>query len=177
MKADPMYWPASRPDQVAKGDDNDEIILRALARGPASKAKLERVTGLSAAALSCRLLAMKKVGKVICIRPGVYVLPQSGAPRHVPASEAIIAALWWAPGHQATANELANDTGLTRNAIDSSANRMIDTGALVRPRRGVFALSPDTVRKIQRREPIHVGHSVFILDLQSQQVALRIVRG
>jgi hypothetical protein len=65
MSADPMYWPGSRPDQVARGNDNDEIILRALARGPMAKAKLERVTGLSAAALSTRLLAMKKVGKVI----------------------------------------------------------------------------------------------------------------
>jgi hypothetical protein len=177
MKTDPMYWPASRPDQIIRGVDNDEIILRALARGPMTKAKLERVTGLSAAAISSRLLAMKKVGKVICIRPGVYALPQSGAARHVPACEAIIAALWWAPGHQATANILADETGLTRNAIDSSANRMIDTSTLVRPKRGVFALSLDTLTKIQRREPIRVGHSVFILDLQSQRVALRIVRG
>jgi biotin operon repressor len=177
MKADQMYWPASRPDKTAAGRDNDEILLRALARGQRSVAQLVRMTGLSKNAVSSRLQILKKAGKVICVNPAVFALPESGAARHVPACEAIIATLSWAPGHQATANVLADETGLTRNAIDSSANRMIDTGTLVRPKRGVFALSPETLRKIQRREPIRIGHSVFILDLQSQRVALRIVRG
>jgi len=176
MRADPMYFPGSRPDMVAVGRDNDEMVLRALAGGQRSKAKLERMTGLSKNAISSRLLVLKKAGKVICVNPGVFALPQSGAARHVPACEAMIAALWWAPSHQATANKLAAETRLTRNAIDSSANRMISTGALVRPKRGAFALSPDTLRKIQRREPIRIGHSVFILDLESPRVALRIVR-
>jgi len=177
MKTDPMYFPGSRPDVVAAGRDNDEIVLRALAGGQRSKAKLERMTGLSKHAISTRLLLLKKAGKVVCVNPGVFALPESGATRHVPACEAIIAALWWAPGHQATANNLAVETCLTRNAIDSSANRMLNTGALVRLKRGVFALSPDTLRRIRRREPIRIGHSIFILDLASQQVALRIVHG
>jgi hypothetical protein len=177
MKVDPMYFPGSRPDVIAAGRDNDEIVLRALTGGQRSKAKLERMTGLSKHAISTRLLLLKKAGKVVCVHPGVYVLPECGAARHVPACEAIIAVLWWAPSHQATANKLAAETCLTRNAIDSSANRMLNTGALVRPKRGVFALSSDTLRKIQRREPIRIGHSVFILDPASQQVALRIVRG
>jgi len=74
------------------------------------------------------------------------------------------------------AKELAAEISHTRNSSDSAAYRMVKAGVLTHPERGVFALSPGTLRKIQHREPIHVGHNVFIPDLALPRVALRLVR-
>jgi hypothetical protein len=92
--------------------------------------------------------------------PGVYALPKVGANRHIPACEAVITLLLTTPDNQASAAELVAGTGLTRC---NAAYGMVEKGVLVRPRRGVFALSPDTLRKIRRGEALKIGHSVLEL--------------
>jgi hypothetical protein len=175
MQRLPMWWPASRPDLAALGREGRDAILRVMKRRPKGhwpKAELQRATGKSEAAISSLVLSMCAAGEIDRVAPGVFALPRSGVRRYVPVSVAIINALLEAADHQAMAMQLAATIGVTRNAVNSAANRMVEAGLLVRPKRGVFALSPETLRKIERGDVLRVGKKMLVLSQLSMWPAL-----
>jgi hypothetical protein len=66
--------------------------------------------------------------------------------------------------------------GVTRNAVDSAANRMVEggrkKGLLVRPKRGLFSVSPEALRKIERGDVLRVGKKLLVLSQLSMWPAL-----
>jgi hypothetical protein len=132
-------------------------------KGVALEMRRDSLAKLRKSVVTNWLPRMEKAGEVIRVRLGVYALPESGADQHVPACRAIITVLLQAQAKEARTVELVAKTGLPRNTVDSAAYRMISKGALVHPegKRGVFALSDDTLEKIRHGEAVRVGHEVF----------------
>jgi hypothetical protein len=98
---------------------------------------------------------MIKAGEIIRIRPGVYGLPGAATTTpHVSARKAILPMLWAAPGHRMTRTELINTGKTTSSAIDRAVHDLRKGGLLVDGQRGVVALSPSTLRRIERGELI-----------------------
>jgi DNA-binding transcriptional regulator PaaX len=69
-------------------------------------------------------------------------------------------------------DQIVTNTSLSRNTVDSAAFRMLEKGALVRRegKRGVFALSADTLEKIKHGAVVRIGHEVF--EMQRSLVEL-----
>jgi hypothetical protein len=169
MQRKPMYWPASRRDQTAAGRKGPDAILRVMKRAPKrrwTKAALQQATGMSKAVIANLMLSTCEAGEIIRVAPGVFVLPRTGVQRHVPVSVAIVMILLKAPAHQATTAQLAARIGGTRNAVDSAAHRMAQRvkkkGLLVRVGLGVFALSRETLNKIERGDSLRVGQRLLV---------------
>lgn len=143
MEAHRDYRPHFRAPHP-KDRANAAAILAALAKIPnhqANKAKLARLTGIKPNTLSELTVYMVKCGELVRVEPGVFAMPQPGvAKNYVTAAVAIRGVLLGVPGNKATVADLVSVTGKGRNAIYSSAWRMVERGELIRVNEGTYAL-------------------------------------
>ena len=109
---------------------------------------------------------MIKSRELIDIAPGVYALPQMGAETHVSAAQAIMALLIAVPNRIWTRTEVSTAIGQTPTATDK-ALWTLRQGGVLRPDRGVVALAPHTLAKIERGETIRDGRGAVLWSLVS----------
>ncbi len=141
MREHPDYRPHFRAPHP-KDRANTDAILAAIARAPnrrATKAWIVRATGIKPNTVTDLTAHLVRFGEIVRIKPGVFGLPGT-AKNYVTAATAIRDVLLGVPGNKATVADLVRITGKSRNAIYSSAWRMIEAGKLVRDRDGVYAL-------------------------------------
>jgi hypothetical protein len=126
-----------------------EAVLKLLADGSTTPSKIRARTGLSKSQSAGVLHTLKKRGKVVLRRYGVYALPGSGTP-HVYAKDAIDDAL---RSGSKTVPELVATTGKNRGEIWAALRRKKAEGKVIqaylihvgrRGRLAAFALPPSS---------------------------------
>jgi hypothetical protein len=147
----PNWWPAFRP---VRGCADAEAIVTLLADVPRSKAWLARKLRKTVPAINALTVALNATGKIVRVEPGKFGSPEGNAQPFVSATHQIIAALIATAGQSMRRIELMAATNGA--AIDRPLHTLVHSnGVLISPKRGTFALSPDTLAKIAQGKAIH----------------------
>jgi DNA-binding transcriptional ArsR family regulator len=113
-----------------------EAVLKALAEGPATPTEICARVRLRTNQAAASLRNLKKRGKVMLIKHGVYALPGTDV-AHVYAKDAIEGALRSGPK---TVSQLVAITGKERSAISQALRRKKAKGEVIRTKPRVYAL-------------------------------------
>jgi hypothetical protein len=145
-------------------------FLAGLGDGPKTQTELAALAGVTCDVASKLLARMLRDGEIVKTAYGTYALPQQTETAYTPTNAAIINAFLALPDFRGDIAQLVDGTGRDRIPVYDNAKRMAAKGGhLVRLTRGhgvkaVFELSPETLRKIERREPIRLGHKLVFFE-------------
>jgi len=148
-----------------------DAIIAALVDGPKDRGRVIEVVGETRDVTWRVMQRMLREGEIVQLEHGTYGLPEHSAAEaaYVTTDVAIINALLTTG--RGTVAKLTAATGKGRVAVYDNLKRMAkDGGPLVQLTRGhgvkaIFELSPETLHKIERGEPIRLGHKLLCFEL------------
>jgi hypothetical protein len=152
LKADPLYWPKHRPTRRSRtrGDADAEAILKLVRRGPRTRKELMRAMGKSGPTINNLTVAMCRRGQLVKVGLAKWALPGSG--EYASASNQIVAAL--IKHGEMPAKALRELIGRTATASTMAIHTLRRNGVLAPADYGPVRLSPDSLVKVRRGEPI-----------------------